>query len=201
MLGGCAAGASPREERASLEPKLTPIVLQSAEGWTLRPGPPETDAPHVPTTVVVNPRGESFNIGVTQYPDLLPATLWIVEEKSLKARLLLIRIPPAASGGVEMPVLYIDEHDRPSLAGTIRQRFKFGVPPDDEPGFNPMIVWDGGKQRLHDWLFKDVDHDGTAELVERDVWKDGGTITCFRFTEQKKFVRVRSESVRPADGD
>lgn len=82
-----------RLEAVSLEvafrDKIDPIVSPSARGWTIMPGPPDGR-----TTVVVNPRGERFNIGETAYPDFVPTTLWIVQVKELNARFLIIRVPP-----------------------------------------------------------------------------------------------------------
>ncbi len=179
---------------------VEPIVSASAKGWSLKAGPPQGRSGAFSTTVVVNPKGEEFNIGVTQYPDVLPATLWIVRVEELKARFLLIRVPPAASAAVEMPVVYLDEDDRPSLAGTIRQRFEFPVHPQDEAGEDPKVIAVDGERRLRDLLFEDSDQDGVPELVENDVWKEGGTVTYFRFTSAKKFVPLYREVwARPDD--
>ena len=170
-----------------------PIVSVSARGWSLRPGLPPPEKMH-PTTVVVNPRGETFNIGTTAYPDILPATLWIVGVPALNARFLLIRVPPAASGFVPMPVLYLDALDKPFLAGTILQHFEFAVNPEDEPGDNPRFHWDG-EHFIRDILFQDIDQDGLPELVEEDVGKDGGTITYFKFGKDRTFTPFRTVRV------
>jgi nitrogen fixation protein len=170
--------------------KTKPNVSLSAKGWTIKPRPPRR--PH-PTTIVVNPAGQEFNIGETAYPDIHETNIWIVEVKELNAKFLLIHVPPACSASVPMPVLYIDNDNCVTLAATIQQRFEFKPQPDDEPGFNPRINFDG-TTFLRDMLFKDSDGDGIRELVENDCWKDGGTMTYFKFTEQKKFVPLWKET-------
>jgi len=183
---------NPRIAWSEMDLKMVPIVSVSAKGWTIKPGTPANGASR-PTTILVNPNGEEFNIGETQYPDILPATLWIVEVKELKARFLVIRVPPTASAAVKMPILYINDDNTPSLAGSIGQRFEFKANSDDMPGFDPTIQWDGN-HHLRDMLFKDSDGDGIPELMEDDVWKQGGTITYYRFTEQKSFVPLWKET-------
>jgi hypothetical protein len=175
-----------------LREKTNPIVSVSAQGWTLKPGPPSNTSSH-PTTVVVNPKGGEFNIGTTAYPDFLAATLWIVEVKELKARFLIIRVPPAASAPVGMPLLYLSQDDKPLLAGLIRQRFEFHANAADKPGSDPRIRWDG-EHRLRDVLFEDSDGDGVPELVEKDFSQAAGTVTYFRFTEEKTFVPLCKET-------
>jgi hypothetical protein len=182
-----------------MQEKIEPIVSVSAKGWTIKPGLPVTGSSS-PTTIVVNPKGEELNIGETQYPDFLPATLWIVEVKELKARFLIIRVPPAASAAVNMPILYIGQDDKPSLAGSIRQRFEFKANSDDNPGFDPTIRWDG-EHHLRDLLFEDSDGDGIPELVESDFWQQTGTVTYFRFTNQKTFVPLWKETWRLGTND
>jgi hypothetical protein len=187
-LCGCATTSPQWRERTD------PIVSVSARGWTIKPGRSE-DGSGWRTTVIVNPKGEEFNIGVTQYPDFLPATLWIVEVKQLDARFLLIRVPPAASAAVDMPILYLDRNDKPSLAGRIGQRFEFQANPHDRPGFDTIIERDG-RHRLRDILFEDSDGDGVPELVESDFWQADGTVTYYRFTDRKTFTPVWEEKWR-----
>ncbi len=172
--------------------KTVPIISASAKGWTIKPGTVANGSSQ-PTTIVFNPKGEEFNIGETQYPDFIPATLWIVEVKELQARFLIIRIPPALSAAVEMPILYISEDDKPSLAGKISQRFEFKTSPDEEPGFDPKVRWDG-EHRLRDLLFEDSDGDGIPELVEKDFYHTSGEVTYFRFSEQQTFVPLWKET-------
>lgn len=167
------------------------LVSRSAHGWTLRPGPPEQGWTF-PTTIVVNPKGKEVNIGTTQYPDIVPATLWIVEVEELHARFLFIRIPPAASAAVDMPVLYVDQHDVPRVAGSIQQRFEFTICPEDSWGYEPKILWDG-EYRLRDILFEDSDQDGIPELVERDFAKESGTVTYYEFNMSKTFSPLWKE--------
>ena len=169
----------------------------SGRGWAIRPGPPIGPSRR-PTTVVVNPRGKEFNIGYTQYPDFPRATLWIVEVKELHARFLVIRVPPVASAAVAMPVLYLDENEKPTLAGAVVQRFEFTVHPDDAPGANPRVICDG-EHLLRDMLFEDSDGDGIPELKEDAIWKDGGTVTYYRFTKAKRFVPLWREKWRRGD--
>jgi len=170
------------------ELNIEPIISVSARGWTLKPRP--APGKEWCDTIVVNPKGQEFNIGATQYPDWPPTKLWIVEVKELGARFLLIQVPPMASGTVVMPVVYVDENDKPTVAGEINQRWEFGPEPADmdNPGYNPKVMMDGGEQLLRDVLFEDIDHDGKPELVEDDVWKDGGYIRYYKFTKAKKFV-------------
>ncbi len=98
--------------------KTHPIISVSATGWTLKCGPKTNGSP---STIVINPRGEEFSIGSTAYPDtIFPVTLWIVAVRELHARFLIIRLPPAASGAMGMPILYIDEQDKPTLAGSVQ---------------------------------------------------------------------------------
>ena len=97
-----------------------------------------------------------------------------------------------------MPVLYVDQNNIPSLAGSIQQRFEFAPHPDDVPGFEPKIQWDG-EHRLRDLLFEDCDDDGIPELVERDFWKESGTVTYYRFTKDKTFVPIWRENWRMGD--
>ena len=187
ILVGCSIGIRSQE----MIDKTTPIVSVSAKGWTLKPGPPEDTNSSSPTTIVMNPQGEAFNIGTTQYPDVLPATLWIVEVKELNARFLLIHVPPVASASVEMPILYLDREDRPTWAGSIRQRWEFKIHRQDNPGYNPKAAICDGERYLRDILFTDINGDGTPELEEEDIWRGSGSVTYFRFTEDKKFVPVR----------
>ena len=115
--------------------------------------------------------------------------------KELQARFLLIRIPPAASAAVAMPILYVDQNDIPTVAGSIRQRFEFGVHPEDAPGYNPKVQWDG-EHRLRNLLFEDSDADGVPELVEKNFWKETGTVTYFRFSKEKAFSPLWREKWR-----
>lgn len=188
---GCSTDLPPFED------KTTPVVSRSAQGWTLKPGPKDPGSEFT-TTIVVNPKGKEFNIGVTRYPSFLPATLWIVEVKELRARFLFIRVPPVASGAVEMPVLYIDSDDIPSVSGLIRQRFEFDAYPDDAAGYDPKIMWDG-EHRLRDFLFEDSDKDGIPELVESLFWKESGTVTYFRFNKDKTFSPLWKEEWEMGD--
>jgi hypothetical protein len=142
---------------------------------------------------VVNPRNEQFNIGETPYPSWVPATLWIVPVKELGARFLIIRVPPVASGFVDMPILYRDGSDRPSLAATIQQHFEFKAEPDEKPGVAPKVRWDG-EHPLRDFLFKDENTNSVPLLVEDHIWKDGGTMTYFGFSSRHTFMPVRKES-------
>jgi hypothetical protein len=195
-LSGCSTSLSSSWTVPSFydEEDLLPVVSVSAQGWTVKPGPPEDETLNHPTTVVVNPKGVEFNIGTTQYPDIFPPVLWIVEVKELETRFLLIKIGPAASASVPMPILYLDETDRPTLSATIQQRWEFDAYPDDSPGYDPKIQWDG-EHRLRDILFKDIDSDGVPELEEKDIWTSGGTITYFRFDKQtKSFIPARVET-------
>jgi hypothetical protein len=158
----------------------------------------------LPTTIVVNPEKQEFNIGVTPYPDItdiIPTRLWIVPVKELKARFLIIQVQPGASASVPMPILYIDQHDHPTLAGCIRQRFQFEVDPRDQPGADPNVGWEGDYHPLRDEMFEKCDKDGILELVEHDVWKEGGSVTYFRFTAHKTFIPVRRETYAYACDD
>jgi hypothetical protein len=170
---------------------VAPIVSGSAEGWSLKPGIPIGALPR-PTTIVINPRGQAFSIGETAYPDILPATLWIVETTTLPGRFLIIHVPPVASGSVSMPVLFVDSEDNVTLAGTIQQRFEFRADPNDRRSSDPVVESDGW-HHLKDFLFKDVNNDGIVELVEDDVWKDDGTITYYRFREDHRFEPIIRE--------
>ena len=187
VLAGCDSTVPPGDDETK------PLISLSAKGWNLKPGPPEDADSPFPTTIVVNPNGDEFNIGTTQYPDVIPATLWIVEVPELNGKFLLIRIPPAASAAVGMPIVFVDQKDRPSLAGSIRQRWEFSISTKDEPGFNPMVEWEGST-RLRDILFEDINADGRPELVEDTEYSRwGGTVTHFRFTTNKTFVPIRVE--------
>ena len=199
IVSGCGTVSPPCQEIRAIVPAsdrswaimAAPIISLSAAGWTIKPGPPEPGRNDA-TTVVVNPQQREFNIGVTPYPDIHPATLWIVEVKEFDARFLLIRVPPSASGAVTMPILYLDNNDIPTLACSIQQRFEFQMHPHDQPGYDPKIEGDG-ECRLRDILFEDSDGDGVPELVERDVWKESGTVTYYRLTDQKTFLPLWRE--------
>ena len=169
------------------ELNLTPIVSASAAGWNIKPGPPEKRKRSHPTTIVVNPQGKAVNIGTTQYPDWVPATLWIVEVEELEARFLLIQVSPVASAAVGMWVLYLDNNDDPSVAGVIVQSFEWADCAREHRGREARIQTEGKFHRLRDVLFEDSDGDGVLELVEDDTWKEGGTVTFHRFTDKKTF--------------
>jgi hypothetical protein len=183
LLLGCAATQPELISGAKTEP----IVSGSAAGWTLRPGPGRD-------TIVVNPEKQEFNIGETQYPDIIAARLWIVPIRELKARFLIVCVPPACSAAVKMPILLIDEKNRSSLAGSVLQRWEFKVDTGDMPGADPKVRNEGRLQPLRDFLFKNSDKDGIPELVSEDLWKQGGTVTYLRLTKHKTFIPVRRET-------
>jgi hypothetical protein len=178
--------------------KYTPNVSLSAQGWALKPKPYNVSN-RQDSTILINPHGEEFNIGPTPYPDILESNLWIVRVPELKTRFLLIHTPPAASGAVAMPVIYLSSEDKPILSGTIRQRMEIKPDPDDLPTGEPRIRSEGKLEPLRDFIFEDSDGDGVPELAEHDFWKENGTVTYYRFTKDKKFVPFWREKWRLSD--
>lgn len=141
-----------------LQLKTNALVHTSAAGWSLRVGPDRS-------TVLVSPADKQFNIGKTQYPDWVSATLWRVPVPSLHRDFLIVYVPPMASGSVAM-TLCVLKHGGTSItrAADISHHYEWTADLQSP-------------EAIRDALFVDSDSDGILELAENDVSKWGGTRT------------------------
>ena len=164
---GCATARYSNAE-VKTEVKIDP----SASGWQVRPGPSDSGSDQ-PTTVLVSPTGRQFNMGETIYPDpMCRSQLYLVTNRSLQSRFLVLLTPPAASAATPLTLYYLRADGRPFWAATVVSHLE-------------SLHTDA--RTPNQWLFKDVDGDGVDELIENDVWKDGGRVTYHRFGGERFF--------------
>ena len=133
-------------------------------------------------TVLVNPQGQAFDIGKTQYPDINPAHLLKYRVEELKADFLVLHICPVASGGGMLTVFTILPDNTPFRAADIEHHW--------ETLDNPRET-----------LFTDSDGDGIPELRDWNAYRWHGTNTYYSFDGRQFHPLWRDYYEAPADDD
>ncbi|HDZ21167.1 MAG TPA: hypothetical protein ENH78_07740 [Phycisphaerae bacterium] len=153
------------------------LIDPSASGWDVRLGV-------AGQTVLISPGGRTYDVGKTQYPDIVRARLHRFPVEELKAEFLALYMPPAASGPSTLTLFTIRAGDTPVRAADIRHHW--------EP------------HNVRDWkatLFTDSDGDGVLELRDNDAYRWGGTVTYYAFDGQRFSPLWIEEYKAPEDKD
>ena len=161
LVAGCQVGG---ESESSLAPdhSVTQVLIDpSASGWDVTTGPEGQ-------TVLVAPDGHAYDVGRTQYPDIVQARLCRFTVEELEVEFLVLYVPPVASGGSTLTLFTIRPGNVPVRAADIRHHW--------EP------------HHVRDWkatLFTDSDGDGVLELRDDDAYRWSGTVTYYAFDGQR----------------
>ncbi len=157
LIAGC-SGPSEKTVAAFDEQLSTVVVVEdSARGW-------QVEADDVGNTTLVNPRGQRFDVGPTQYPDINRTRLIKIAVQELRAEFLILYVPPVASGGSTLTVFTIASNDTPVRAADLRHHWE------------PQMVTD-----WRETLFVDSDGDGIPELRDWGAFRWEGANTFYSF--------------------
>jgi hypothetical protein len=170
FVGGCSPASSARP--VAIDREMNGVTISaSAAGWGVRAGPSKPG--RHPATILVDPRGIEHDVGETMYPDVVRAVLWRVRAEELRLDLLVLYVPPAASGATAMSVFRILPGDRPVRLADIRHHYEFGfIPGQRDPARVKVAFPDSpGGRLLREFLFVDSDGDGILELKEGDSYR------------------------------
>ena len=175
LAAGCSAVHKPASP-AFLELRQEVVIDPSAAGWSVKLGAEGQ-------TVLRNPRGQEFDVGKTQYPDIAPTYLLKLSIPELKASFLVLHIDPVASGGSELTVFTLLPNDVPIRAADLHHHWEWEV--------------------ITDWkqtLFADSDGDGVLELRDWGAYRWFGTDTYYSF-DGKRFHPLWVEEYQAPDDD
>jgi hypothetical protein len=161
VLAATGVGCASPQDRGYAEYPLSRqdnvLVDPSAAGWTVAVGPRGE-------TLLTSPGGRTFDVGMTQYPDVTASRLFKLRVEELRADFLILYASPAASGGSTLTLFTVLADDAVVRAADIPHHWEWDM----------VIDWKST-------LFTDSDGDGVPELRDWSAYRRSGTNTFYDF--------------------